>query len=169
MAKSLTITTPEQMRQLGAGLGAIVRAGDVLVLTGDLGAGKTTLTQGLGQALGARGRITSPTYTISRLHPTAAGPTLAHVDAYRVTDMWDFETIDLEALIPTAITVIEWGEALIEALDIPYLHLTITRDDGTDELSDMGERRVTFQTHGDRWAQRIDLHQLQAVLEAMDT
>lgn len=164
MTNTLTITTPAAMRALGAALAQSLRAGDVLVLTGDLGAGKTTFTQGLGEGLGARGRVTSPTYTISRLHPTAAGPTLAHVDAYRVEDIWDLETVDLDATIPSAITVVEWGEELIGELGVDYLHVTISRDSGGGELSDEGERLVTFTPVGQRFSGRLQMaHLLEAV------
>lgn len=164
MTHTLTVTTPAAMRTLGKNLAAQLTAGDVLVLTGDLGAGKTTFTQGLGEGLGARGRVTSPTYTISRLHPTAAGPVLAHVDAYRVDDIWDLETVDLEATIPSAITVVEWGEDLIDELGVDYLHLTIARDSGGGELSDVGDRRVTFTPVGARFVGRIDTERLAAKL-----
>lgn len=165
MTQTLTMRTPAAMRALGSALATQLIAGDVLVLTGDLGAGKTTFTQGLGEGLGARGRVTSPTYTISRLHPTAAGPLLAHVDAYRVNDIWDLETVDLEATIPTAITVVEWGEDLIGELGVDYLHITIARDEGGGELSDSGERRVTFTPIGPRFRGRIDVGKLAATSE----
>ncbi|MDO4606220.1 MAG: tRNA (adenosine(37)-N6)-threonylcarbamoyltransferase complex ATPase subunit type 1 TsaE [Bowdeniella nasicola] len=123
-----TLPEAEDMRDLGRALAEALQPGDILVLTGDLGAGKTTFTQGLGQGLGVRGRVTSPTFTISRIHPhPGAGPNLVHVDAYRVSDCLDLETVDLESTAAHAVTVIEWGEALIKTLTPDYFHLTFAR------------------------------------------
>ena len=83
---TLTIDTPEAMAAFGARVGRQLRAGDIVALDGELGAGKTTFTRGLGEALGVRGAVTSPTFVLARTHPRAAGlPPLVHVDAYRLS------------------------------------------------------------------------------------
>jgi tRNA threonylcarbamoyladenosine biosynthesis protein TsaE len=108
---------PEQTHALGRRLAADLRAGDLVVLSGPLGAGKTALTQGIGAALGVRGAVTSPTFVIARLHP---GPLpLVHVDAYRLRDAGgrlELDDLDLDASLPDSVTVVEWGEGLAEGL-----------------------------------------------------
>lgn len=148
-----TLPEAEDMRECGRQFAAILRPGDTVVLTGDLGAGKTTFTQGLGQGLGVRGRVTSPTFTISRIHPsTCGGPDLVHVDAYRLEDELDLETVDLESTASRSVTVIEWGESLVETLTPDYLHLTFRRGTapvGGGELTGAeGIRTLTLQCVG---------------------
>src|SRR5690606_17238443 len=108
----LTVTSPEQMRELGRGLAKLVRAGDLVLLSGELGAGKTTLTRGLGEGLGVRGSVTSPTFVIARVHPSLGdGPPLVHVDAYRLAGGLDeMEDLDLDVSLPESVIVVEWGE-----------------------------------------------------------
>lgn len=107
-------------------LAALVRPGDVLVLTGDLGAGKTTFTQAFGTALGVRGPITSPTFVLARSHPSlGSGPSLVHVDAYRLGDAAELDDLDLDASLEDAVTVIEWGEGKAEQLSSSWLHLRL--------------------------------------------
>ncbi len=107
----------DQTREIGRKLARFLRAGDLVILTGDLGAGKTTLVQGLGEELNVRGRVTSPTYIVSRLHPSMeGGPDLIHVDAYRLGDFLDLETIDLESSLEDSITMVEWGKGKVESL-----------------------------------------------------
>ncbi|WP_250505239.1 tRNA (adenosine(37)-N6)-threonylcarbamoyltransferase complex ATPase subunit type 1 TsaE [Bowdeniella massiliensis] len=150
MTHTVILPDADATRALGERLARIARAGDVIVLTGALGAGKTTLTQGLGAGLGVRGRVTSPTFTISRIHPAPAPtPDLVHVDAYRLTGLLDLETIDLDASIPETITVIEWGEALVDELGVDYLTITLDREAGG--LAE-GARLAHLTPHGSRWS-----------------
>ena len=104
-------------RAFGARLAGLLRAGDVLILTGQLGAGKTTFTQGLGAGLGVREGIISPTFVLSRIHPALAdGPDLVHVDAYRLRSGGELTDLDLEATADRSVTVVEWGRGLAESL-----------------------------------------------------
>ena len=130
----------DQMRALGERLGHGVHAGDVVVLTGELGAGKTTLTQGLGIGLGVRGAVTSPTFVIARVHPSlVGGPDLVHVDAYRLGGIDELDDLDLDTSLDDAVTVVEWGAGLAEVLAESRLEITIARalaDDSTDSELD---------------------------------
>ena len=111
-----------------SGSAALARAGDLLILTGDLGAGKTTLTQGLGEGLGVRGPVTSPTFVIARVHPSlSGGPALVHVDAYRLGDAAELDDLDLDTDLDEAVTVVEWGSGLAEALSSDRLELRLER------------------------------------------
>jgi tRNA threonylcarbamoyladenosine biosynthesis protein TsaE len=110
-------------------LGALLRAGDLLVLTGGLGAGKTTLTQGIAAGLKVRGPITSPTFVISRIHPSlVGGPALVHVDAYRLGGSAELDDLDLDAEIAASVTVVEWGSGLAEELAESHLELVLEPD-----------------------------------------
>ena len=105
------LATADDTRSFGAALGRALRAGDLLVLTGDLGAGKTTLTQGIGEGLGVRGPITSPTFVIARVHPSlVSGPPLVHVDAYRLPDgasgLDELDALDLDSSLEESVTVV---------------------------------------------------------------
>jgi tRNA threonylcarbamoyladenosine biosynthesis protein TsaE len=115
----------------------MLRPGDLIILTGDLGAGKTTMTKGIGEGLGVRGDVTSPTFVISRVHPslTSGAPPLVHVDAYRLGGSAELDDLDLDTDIEDAVTVVEWGEGLAEALAIDRLELSLkVRDDDSREL-----------------------------------
>jgi tRNA threonylcarbamoyladenosine biosynthesis protein TsaE len=145
----LEAATAEDTHALGARIAAMCRAGDVVILTGELGAGKTTLTQGLGAALRVRGDITSPTFVISRVHPSLDhGPALVHVDAYRLGELAELDDLDLDAFVADAITVVEWGGGLAEALSDDRLRVNIARSWG--ESSD-DVRTVTVVPVGARW------------------
>ena len=125
--------TADETRAVGASLAHLLKAGDMVILVGDLGAGKTTLVQGLGAALGVRGRVTSPTYIVSRVHRSQeVGPDLIHVDAYRVEDDLDMETVDLEASLEDSVTVVEWGQGKADRLSEDRFELTL-QFDGEDE------------------------------------
>jgi tRNA threonylcarbamoyladenosine biosynthesis protein TsaE len=147
----LTITSPEQMRELGRRLAKLLRAGDLVLLNGELGAGKTTLTRGLGEGLGVRGAVTSPTFVIARVHPSLGdGPPLVHADAYRLRGGLDeMEDLDLDVSLPESVVVVEWGEGKVEDLTEDRLHVTIHRavGDTTDEV-----RHVTLMGFGPRWS-----------------
>ncbi len=152
-------------RAVGGAIGACARAGDVVVLTGELGAGKTTFVQGLGVGLGVRGDVTSPTFVISRVHPSLGiGPALVHVDAYRLGDGAELDDLDLDSLVAGAVTVVEWGEGIAEALsdDRLRVHLGRTRGDspgGPDGGGSEGHgvgggidtRRISVTPVGARW------------------
>lgn len=131
-----------------------VRPGDLLLLTGDLGAGKTTFTQGLGEALGVRGPIASPTFIIARTHPSLVdGPALIHVDAYRLASLAELDDLDLDATLEDSVTVVEWGDSAA-ALSDDRLHVTISRARGgviDPTTPDGGDRLVTIEGHGARW------------------
>jgi tRNA threonylcarbamoyladenosine biosynthesis protein TsaE len=149
----LTVPAPADMHALGGRLAGLLRAGDLVVLTGDLGAGKTTLTRGLGAALGVRGAVTSPTFVIARVHPSVtAGPPLVHVDAYRLGSLAEVDDLDLDASLDEAVTVVEWGQGMVEGLADSRLELSIRRSHhGEDET-----RTVTVRGVGARWAD-VDL------------
>jgi tRNA threonylcarbamoyladenosine biosynthesis protein TsaE len=119
-----TVPTAAAMRALGARLAALLRPGDLVLLAGPLGAGKTTLVQGLGEALRVRGHVTSPTFVIARVHPSlCGGPNLVHADAYRLGSLAEMDDLDLD--LDGAVTVVEWGEGLAEGLSADRLEITI--------------------------------------------
>ena len=142
MERQLRWATTEDTQDFGRRLGALLRGGDVLVLTGDLGAGKTTLTQGIAEGLGVRGPITSPTFVIARVHPSlVGGPALVHVDAYRLGSALELDDLDLDADLDASVTIVEWGAGLAEQLSDERLELTITGEDvRTAHLVGVGER-----------------------------
>lgn len=130
----LTLDTADRMRAFGAALGKRLAGGDVVVLTGDLGAGKTTLTQGIAAGLGIQERVTSPTFVISRVHENPTdGPTLVHVDAYRLGSMGELEDLDLDHDLDHSVVVVEWGGGLVDDLSSSRLSLVITRSDDPDD------------------------------------
>jgi tRNA threonylcarbamoyladenosine biosynthesis protein TsaE len=134
------VGTRAEMQALGERLAALLRAGDLVLITGDLGAGKTTLTQGIGAGLGVRGPVTSPTFVIARVHPSqVGGPPLVHVDAYRLGSIAEVDDLDLDASLDEAVTVVEWGEGLVEGLSADRLEVNLVRphgDDGPDARPD---------------------------------
>ncbi|MGW8566466.1 tRNA (adenosine(37)-N6)-threonylcarbamoyltransferase complex ATPase subunit type 1 TsaE [Isoptericola sp. NPDC055881] len=180
----------EATRALGAALAGVLRAGDLVILTGDLGAGKTTLTQGLGAALGVRGQVASPTFIVAREHPPlpredgSRGPALVHVDAYRLGSLGELDALDLDSSLEESVTVVEWGRGLAEALTDDRLEIDLERPrgdagtlsgdradgadgahgaDGADDETDpgAGTRHATLRGVGARWA-GVDLAALTA-------
>ncbi|MFE6648541.1 tRNA (adenosine(37)-N6)-threonylcarbamoyltransferase complex ATPase subunit type 1 TsaE [Nocardioides sp. NPDC057772] len=157
----------EAMFELGRRVAGVVTAGDLLVLSGGLGAGKTTFTKGLGAGLGVRGEITSPTFVIARVHPsTVGGPELVHVDAYRLGGMDELDDLDLDTDLDEAVTVVEWGEGLAEGLSDSRLEIRIVRAEADEAPLDLVEapdgadpRRVEIVPVGDRW-RGVDLSAL---------
>lgn len=149
---TVEVRTADDMRRLGQRLAAQLRAGDLVLLRGPLGAGKTTLVQGVGEALDVRGPITSPTFVLARVHPAlSGGPSLVHVDAYRLQDWDDLETLDVEATLDESVTVVEWGEGLVEGLADDRLEIRIEREPAAPGDADDDARIVTVVGVGERW------------------
>ncbi len=136
----------ETMRSLGQRVGATLVAGDLVVLTGELGAGKTTFTQGLGEGLQVRGGVTSPTFVIARVHPSLVeGPDLVHVDAYRLGGLAELDDLDLDTPLESSVTVVEWGAGLAEALAEARLEVLIERTVGETASPDgLDPRRISL-------------------------
>ncbi|WP_078987303.1 tRNA (adenosine(37)-N6)-threonylcarbamoyltransferase complex ATPase subunit type 1 TsaE [Streptomyces sp. XY332] len=149
----ITVDSPEAMQDLGRTLAGLLRPGDLVLLTGELGAGKTTLTRGLGEGLGVRGAVTSPTFVIARVHPSLrGGPPLVHVDAYRLGGGLDeMEDLDLDVSLPESVVVVEWGDGKVEELSEDRLHVVIARAVGHEEVLD-DVREVSVRGIGPRWA-----------------
>jgi tRNA threonylcarbamoyladenosine biosynthesis protein TsaE len=170
---ALTVSAAEEMRELGRRLASVLTAGDLVILSGGLGAGKTTLTQGIGDGLGVRGPITSPTFVIARVHPplgaSAAagngapgrGPALVHADAYRLGSVLELDDLDLDTDTASSVTVVEWGEGLAEGLSADRLEIAITPAAGADGDADEAwdddgaaadrPRTVRISAVGERW------------------
>ncbi len=145
----IEVPSTSAMHELGRRLARVLEAGDVIVATGELGAGKTTLTQGIGAGLGVAGAVISPTFVLSRIHPSVGGVVdLVHVDAYRLNSAAELEDLDLEASLATSVTLIEWGDGLVRDLANTWLDVTIRRsDDPSDDT-----RVVYIAGIGERWA-----------------
>ena len=147
----IRLSTVDDTREFGRRLAAVLRPGDLVLLAGPLGAGKTALAQGIGAGLGVRGDVTSPTFVIARVH---RGPVpMVHADAYRLGDRPDprleIDDLDLDASAEEAVTVVEWGDGLVEHLNDAYLQVRIDRrDDDT--------RVVDLVPHGGDWAARLE-------------
>lgn len=160
------------MRELGHRIAGLLKAGDLVLLSGPLGAGKTTLVQGIGEGLGVRGPITSPTFVIARVHPsTTGGPDLVHADAYRLASPAEVDDLDLDTSLGTSVTVIEWGGGIAEGLAEDRLEVTISIagppsspavpavasaavvEAGQPAGAAVGQepRAVRLSGHGDRW------------------
>ncbi|MEY3908834.1 MAG: hypothetical protein RLZZ90_741 [Actinomycetota bacterium] len=146
----LTIETPEEMHELGERLAQIFEAGDLVLLTGPLGAGKTTLTRGVGEAMGAIGNVSSPTFVIARTHRrVGGGPNLVHVDAYRLGTAAELDDLDID--FENSITLVEWGKGLTDGIAENWLEVVIERD----HTGETETRKVTIEGHGDRWASTV--------------
>ncbi|RAX47276.1 tRNA (adenosine(37)-N6)-threonylcarbamoyltransferase complex ATPase subunit type 1 TsaE [Arthrobacter sp. AQ5-06] len=175
--ETLRVTTADQTHALAAVLGAELQAGDLLVLTGELGAGKTTFTQGLGEGLGVRAGIISPTFVLVRIHPNLpdgprpGGPDLVHVDAYRLGSASEIDDIDLENTLDSSVTVVEWGRGRVEHLSESRLEVDLHRAIGLDstarepnpahaeildfDTEDLDEpRTIVLRGFGPRWSTR---------------
>lgn len=143
----LTLPTAADTRRLGERLAAVLRPGDLIVLNGPLGAGKTVLVQGIGAGLGVRGSVVSPTFVIARVH---GGPLpLVHVDAYRLGSLDEVDDLDLDVDVSTAVTVVEWGHGLVEQLAENRLEIVIARADDSDV------RTVRLLPFGGDWPARV--------------
>lgn len=164
-ADVVVLPDADATRAFGRALAGVLRAGDLVILTGDLGAGKTTLTQGIGAGLEVRGQVASPTFIVAREHPSlVGGPALVHVDAYRLGSLDEVDALDLDSSLEESVTVVEWGSGLVEALAGDRLEIVLERprgaassgagQDGGDveEAPEAGARRVTLRGVGQRWA-----------------
>ena len=164
MRDEITVATAEDMVALGQRLAACLRPGDLVVLNGTLGAGKTTLVQGIGAGLGVRGPVTSPTFVIARVHPSlTGGPALVHADAYRLASPAEVDDLDLDASLETSVTVVEWGGGLVEGLAADRLEVSIvltapgSGPSGPDDEAaaagpDQEPRTVRLEGYGARWS-----------------
>jgi tRNA threonylcarbamoyladenosine biosynthesis protein TsaE len=151
VSQEVEVDSIEAMQKFGAALGEQLRAGDLILLSGPLGAGKTALTQGIGRALGITG-ITSPTFVISRIHQGKFR--LVHVDAYRMRENQSdntalFDDLDLESYLPTSVTVVEWGEGLANRIADSFLELKLSFGLGENE------RVIESVKHGARWDELV--------------
>ena len=148
----ITIETPEAMEEFGALLASQLGAGDLVALNGELGAGKTTLTRGLGAALGVRGAVTSPTFVLARTHPRLDGSApLVHVDAYRLATAIELDDLDID--YAASIVVVEWGAGKLDGVTDDWIELDIVRPVGGEVTEDGVEARtVTITAHGERWS-----------------
>ena len=157
MSTYVTHTTDaDSTREFGARLAPLLQAGDLVMLSGELGAGKTTLAQGIGSALNVRGRVSSPTFIVARVHPSlAGGPDLVHVDAYRLTTLEE------------SITLVEWGEGMVEGISDNRLEIKVERPQGglagadASGITDLGgvddgARTITLTGYGPRWEKALD-------------
>jgi tRNA threonylcarbamoyladenosine biosynthesis protein TsaE len=178
--RSFAVSTADGTHAFGAWIAGLLEAGDLLVLTGELGAGKTTFTQGLGEGLGVRAGIISPTFVLVRIHPNLpdgprpGGPDLVHVDAYRLDSAAEIDDIDLENTMDSAVTVVEWGRGRVEHLSDSRLDVELHRavgavstPSGGDGLAGSGlagngtldftedddePRTIVIRGYGPRWA-----------------
>jgi tRNA threonylcarbamoyladenosine biosynthesis protein TsaE len=141
------IPTVAAMQAFGARLARLLRAGDLIVLSGPLGAGKTALAQGIGAGLEVTGRVVSPTFVIARVHRGGRLP-LVHVDAYRLGSIAEVDDLDLDVDLADGVTVVEWGAGLVEQLTDAWLHVRIERADDSET------RSVRLEPNGGDWAAR---------------
>jgi tRNA threonylcarbamoyladenosine biosynthesis protein TsaE len=149
----VTLADVTATRQLGTHLAGLLGPGDLVILVGDLGAGKTTLAQGIGAGLGVAGTVASPTFIIARAHRPAPGrPALIHVDAYRLGSLAELDDLDLDESVDEAVTVVEWGAGIAEVLAESYLVITLERErGGALDDPEAGVRTATIEGHGPRW------------------
>lgn len=137
------IQDPDHMHLLGLAIAKVLRAGDLLLLNGPLGAGKTTLTRGIGEGLGAQGTVQSPTFVLARTHRTAVGPKLVHVDAYRLNSAVELDDLDID--FANSIVVVEWARDYIDGIAENWLQVDINRE------SEDESRLVKISSVGQRW------------------
>lgn len=137
------IPDPDQMHELGIRLAGFLRGGDLVLLNGPLGAGKTTLTRGIGEGLGAQGTVQSPTFVLARTHKTTVGPKLVHVDAYRLQSALELDDLDID--FANSIVVVEWARDYVDGIAEHWLTVNIDRS----ALDDV--REVSILGTGARW------------------
>jgi tRNA threonylcarbamoyladenosine biosynthesis protein TsaE len=148
VASRVILRTLDDTRAYGAKLAAVLRAGDLVVLAGPLGAGKTALVQGIGSGLGVRGRVVSPTFVIARVHRGGRLP-LVHVDTYRLASFAEVDDLDLDVELSDSVMVVEWGSGLVEQLAASRLTIAIERS------ADSDDRTLTLHPDGGDWAERV--------------
>jgi len=151
------ITTSEAMGLLGERIGAVLRRGDLVILSGELGAGKTTLTRGIGAGMRVRGPVTSPTFVLARVHPPLVdgGVPLVHVDAYRLGSA--VELLDLDLDFEGAAVVVEWGDGLLDGVADSWLRVRIERATGADAAgAEPGADASGGDRHGWRAASQLE-------------
>lgn len=149
---SVVLPDAEATRALGRRLSTILHAGDLVLVVGELGAGKTTLVQGIGEGLDVEGTVVSPTFIIARVHRAPVGrPPLVHVDAYRLASLAELDDLDLDETVDDAVTAVEWGEGLVEVLAESYLVVTLNRGRG-DDTEGVEGRRASIRGVGLRWS-----------------
>lgn len=141
------LPTPADTEGFGAELGRVLQAGDLVVLQGPLGAGKTVLARGIGAGLGVQGPVSSPTFVIARVHPGRLP--LLHVDAYRLSSLAEVDDLDLDVDVAHSVTVVEWGTGLVEQLADGHLRIELSRRD--DDA-----RVATLHPVGGQWQARVD-------------
>jgi len=160
----LGIASPERMEQLGALIAQRLSAGDLVLLNGELGAGKTTLTRAIGETLGIRGTVTSPTFVLARTHPRreelpSDSAPLVHVDAYRLASAAELDDLDID--FEASIVVVEWGAGLLDGVSESWLNIDIVRPTGAGDVAKSADdweeetsepRTVTVTGHGPKWA-----------------
>jgi tRNA threonylcarbamoyladenosine biosynthesis protein TsaE len=147
VTERLVVPDPESMHAVGVRLGRTFRAGDLVVLTGPLGAGKTTLTRGIGEGLGVRGPVSSPTFVLARTHPSlAGGPPLVHVDAYRLSSPAELDDLDLD--FEASVVIVEWGAGMVDGVADSLLEIRIAREDDDTRV-------VELDGSGPRWTAPI--------------
>ena len=170
IARTFEVPDPDAMHEFGIELGRTLAAGDLVLLTGPLGAGKTTLTRGIGEGLGVRGPVQSPTFVLARTHPSlVGGAPLVHVDAYRLSGADELDDLDLD--FEGSVVVAEWGAGVVDTLD-SWLEIVIERrvggaaesagagaEEDPAEAADedwseapVEARRVTVTGYGPRWS-----------------
>lgn len=142
----LQVRDADEMHALGIRIGKLLRAGDLVVLVGPLGAGKTTLTRGVGEALGAIGNVSSPTFVIARTHKReSGGAPMVHVDAYRLGSADELDDLDID--FPNSIVLVEWGKGMLDGISDNLLEVEIARD----HTGESETREVTITGIGERW------------------
>jgi tRNA threonylcarbamoyladenosine biosynthesis protein TsaE len=148
----ISVPTAADMRRLGVRLADVLEPGDLVVAAGKLGAGKTTLAQGIGQGLDSVGPIISPTFVLSRVHRSTSGrPDLLHVDAYRLSSAAELDDLDLDAQTVDAITFVEWGRGLAEGLADNRLEIDIRMNSDSRPGGSDDDRVVSIRPVGQRW------------------
>ena len=147
----IVLPTAADTRALGGRLARVLRAGDLVVLDGPLGAGKTVMVQGIGAGLGVKGTVVSPTFVIARVHRPLTDATLplVHVDAYRLGSLAEVDDLDLDVSVSDAVTVVEWGSGKVERLTDAHLEIRLERAE-QDET-----RTAALVPHGGDWAARV--------------
>jgi tRNA threonylcarbamoyladenosine biosynthesis protein TsaE len=146
----IEIPDADEMQAWGARLADVLQPGDLVLLSGRLGAGKTTLAQGIGRGLGVTGPVVSPTFVIARVYRGGRLP-MVHVDAYRLGGVDEVDDLDLDASVEQSVTVVEWGEGLVESLAENRLEIRLERSAG-DDADDDETRTVEAVGIGPRWA-----------------